>query len=147
MTNTFNHYPRWARTLAHGIRARLGNTFILHGNTLDLVPVPKEDPAPGEAADFEPITPFLATWVFGQRDVVIEYQRANGAIFHTRESHKHFTDAVAVVDAVHGTGHAVSLPRDPVVFCALLDSGFSNRSCIVSLRLAWLSCFPTPKVV
>ena len=122
MTNTFNHYPRWARTLAHGIRARLGNTFILHGNTLDLVPVPKEDPAPGEAADFEPITPFLAKWVFGQRDVVIEYQRANGAIFHTRESHKHFTDAVAVVDAVHGTSHAVSLPRDPVVFCALLDS-------------------------
>ena len=41
--------------------------------------------------------------MFGQRDVVIEYQRANGAIFHTRESHKHFTDAVAVVDAVHGT--------------------------------------------
>ena len=28
---------RWARRLAHGIRARLGNTFVLHGNTLDLV--------------------------------------------------------------------------------------------------------------
>jgi ATP-dependent 26S proteasome regulatory subunit len=122
MTSAFDHYPRWARTLAHGIRARLGNTFILHGNTLDLVPVPKEGDAPREVADFEPIAPFLARWVFGQRDVVIEYQRANGAMFHTRESHKHFTDAVAVVDAVHGTGYAVSLPRDPVAFCALLDS-------------------------
>ncbi len=53
---------------------------------------------------------------------MIEYQRANGAMFHTRESHKHFTDAVAVVDAVHGTDLARSLPRDPAAFCSLLDS-------------------------
>lgn len=122
MTNAFDDYPQWARTLAHGIRARLGNTFVLHGNTLDLVPAPKAAAAPRAIADFVPVTQFLAEWVFGQRDVVIEYQRANGAIFHTRESHKHFTEAVAVVDAVHGTGFAVSLPRDPVAFCALLDS-------------------------
>ena len=60
--------------------------------------------------------------MFGQRDVVIEYQRANGAIFHTRESHKHFTEAVAVVDAIHGTDLARSLPREPAVFFSLLDS-------------------------
>ena len=49
---------------------------------------------PDDAADdrrLRAVTRFLADWVFGQRDVVIEYQRANGAIFHTRESHKHFT--------------------------------------------------------
>ncbi len=69
-----------------------------------------------------PLTTFLADWVFGQRDVVIEYQRANGAVFHTRESHKHFTDAVSVVDSVHGTDFALALPREPAPFCALLDS-------------------------
>jgi hypothetical protein len=122
MTNAFDDYPRWARKLAHSIRARLGNTFVLHGNTLDLVPVPKTAGTPRSISDFEPVTAFLANWVFGQRDVVIEYQRANGAIFHTRDSHKHFTDFVAVVDAVHGTAFAVSLPRDPVQFCSLLDS-------------------------
>ena len=122
MTRTFDAYPRWARKLAHAIRARLGNTFVLHGNTLDLVPAPPKGDAPRTPGDFEPIAPFLAHWVFGQRDVVIEYQRANGAIFHTRESHKHFTDSVAVVDAVHGTGFATALPREPVAFCALLDS-------------------------
>ena len=106
MSNAFDDYPRWARKLAHSIRARLGNTFVLHGNTLDLAPAPKQKDAPRTLADFEPIAPFLAKWVFGQRDVVIEYQRANGAIFHTRESHKHFTDAVAIVDAVHGTSFA-----------------------------------------
>jgi ATP-dependent 26S proteasome regulatory subunit len=122
VTTTFERYPRWARTLAHGIRARLGNTFVLHGNTNDLVPVPKAAGETRAAGDFVPMMRFLADWIFGQRDVVIEYQRANGAIFHTRESHRHFTEAVSVVDSVHGTQFALSLPREPVPFCALLDS-------------------------
>lgn len=122
MTTSFDHYPVWARTLAHGIRARLGNTFVLHGNTHDLVPAPTPAGTPQKLADFVPLTTFLAEWMFGQREVVIEYQRANGAVFHTRESHKHFTEAVAVVDAIHGTDLARSLPRDPAVFFSLLDS-------------------------
>ncbi|MGE0704527.1 MAG: ATP-binding protein [Vicinamibacterales bacterium] len=122
MTTTFDAYPRWAKRLAHGIRARLGNTFLLHGNTHDLVPVPKNAGDVRTTTDFVPLTKFLADWIFGQRDVVIEYQRANGAVFHTRDSHRHFTEAVSVVDAVHGTEFARSLPRDPVAFCALLDS-------------------------
>ena len=44
VSTPFGHYPRWAQTLAHGIRARLGNTFILHGNTHDVVPLPPTDP-------------------------------------------------------------------------------------------------------
>ena len=73
------HYPRWARTLAHGIRARLGNTFVLHGNTHDLVAAAAGRPPASDASSFVPLTAFLAEWIFGQRDVVIEYQRANGA--------------------------------------------------------------------
>jgi AAA+ superfamily predicted ATPase len=122
MTDLVEQYPRWARKLAHGIRARLGNTFVLHGNTHDLVPVPASPDGAGAAADFVPLTRFLSDWVFGQRDVVIEYQRANGAIFHTPQSHKHFVESVAVVDSVHGTDHARSLPREPGPFLSLLDS-------------------------
>ena len=122
MTDLVEQYPRWARKLAHGIRARLGNTFVLHGNTHDLVPVPGSPDRAGGASDFVPLTRFLSDWVFGQRDVVIEYQRANGAIFHTPQSHKHFVESVAVVDSVHGTDHARSLPREPGPFLSLLDS-------------------------
>jgi SpoVK/Ycf46/Vps4 family AAA+-type ATPase len=122
VTGVFTDYPRWARALAHGIRARLGNTFILHGNTHDLAPAPRPAGTAREPGDFVPLSRFLADWVFGQREVVLEYQRANGAVFHTRESHRHFTEAVAVVDAVHGTDFALRLPRDPVGFCTLLDS-------------------------
>ena len=118
---TFEGYPAWARTLAHGIRARLGNTFVLHGNTHDLVPVPKTAGLAGPG-DFVPMGRFLADWIFGQRDVVIEYQRANGASFLTRESHRYFTEAVSVVDSVHGTDFARALPREPVAFASLLDA-------------------------
>ncbi len=118
----FEHYPRWARTLAHGIRARLGNTFVLHGNTHDVVAAPIADARPRTADDFVPLTRFLAEWIFGRREVVIEYQRANGAVFHTREAHARFSEAVSVVDSVHGTNYAQALPRDPVAFCALLDT-------------------------
>ena len=122
MTTTFENYPAWARQLAHGIRARLGNTFLLHGSTHDLVPLPKPLEEPRVPRDFVPLTRFLADWIFGKREAVIEYQRANGAIFHTRESHRHFAESVAVIDSVHGTEFATSFPRDPVAFCALLDS-------------------------
>jgi len=121
MTDVVESYPRWARTLAHAIRARLANSFILHGNTNDLVPAPRPEGS-SAAGGSVPLTRFLSDWVFGQRDVVIEYQRANGAIFHTRESHKHFVDSVEVVDAVHGTDLARSLPRDPGTLFSLLDS-------------------------
>ena len=114
MIDPIASYPTWARTMAHGIRARLGNTFILHGNTHDLVSAP--------ASRHVPLTTFLAEQVFGQRDVVIEYQRANGAVFHTRESHRLFTEALSAIDAVHGTEYARSIPRDPSTFCSLLDS-------------------------
>ena len=86
MTTPFVHYPRWAQTLAHGIRARLGNTFVLHGNTLDLLPVPKGAGEPRTMADFLPLSRFLGEWIFGQRQVVIEYQRANGAILGPHSS-------------------------------------------------------------
>jgi AAA+ superfamily predicted ATPase len=119
--SAFENYPGWARKLAHGIRARLGNTFILHGNTHDVVAVPRPTGA-NQKPEFVPLTTFLAEWIFGQRDVAIEFQRANGAIFHTRQSHKQFVDAVEVVDSIHGTNFAQSLPRDPGTFFSLLDS-------------------------
>ena len=122
MSQSFDRYPRWARTLAHGIRARLGNTFLLHGNTHDLVAVPAPPDGTRSTTEFVPLTRFLADWIFGQREVVIEYQRANGAVFHTRESHRHFTEAVSVVDSVRGTDFAVSLPREPLPLCALIDA-------------------------
>jgi len=122
MSDPIATWPAWARTLAHAIRARLGNTFLLHGNTHDLVSAPGAIAPGAPAVRFVPLSEFLAGQVFGTRQVVIEFQRANGALFHTRESHKLFTEALGAIDAVHGTDYARSIPRDPATFCSLLDS-------------------------
>jgi AAA+ superfamily predicted ATPase len=122
MSDPVTHFPAWARRLAHAIRARLGNTFILHGSTNDLVATGAKQGSAPSAESFMPLTRFLSDQVFGRRRVVIEYQRANGPIFHTPESHRLFTEAIEIVDVVHGTDHARSLPRGPVEFLGLLDS-------------------------
>ncbi len=127
MSDPVTRFPAWARALAHAIRGRLGNTFVLHGSTHDVVAPARADGTTPAAEDFVPLTKFLSNEVFGRRQVVIEYQRANGPIFHTPESHRRFTEAMEIVDLVHGTEHARSLPREPVEFLGLLDS-FMQRS-------------------
>jgi hypothetical protein len=123
----------WVRQLADSIRARLGNTFVLHGNVYDVM-------ADGRGAHV-PVPRFLAEQIFGQRDVVIEYQRANGPIFHTPDSHRRFSEVVQVIDLVHSTDHARSLPRDPVQFLGLLDSflqhAVKEKRCGVAILLPY----------
>ncbi len=57
MSDSFDTYPQWAQQLAHGMRGRLANTFILHGNVNDLAPAPA---SVDTRADFVPLTDFLA---------------------------------------------------------------------------------------
>ena len=106
----------WTESILHGIRARLGNTFILHGSPGDLVPTP-ESPA-----RYVSLTQFLRECVFDGRHAVIEYNRADGPVFHSRQSHAAFAAKVSVYDSVHGTNFAQTLPRDPATFLPLLDS-------------------------
>ena len=67
MTDPIATWPAWARTLAHAIRARLGNTFLLHGNTHDLVPAPAPIEGGAGPVRFVPLSEFLAGQVFGTR--------------------------------------------------------------------------------
>jgi SpoVK/Ycf46/Vps4 family AAA+-type ATPase len=125
MTDEFAAYPAWTQKVVRAIRARLGNTFILHGNPHDLVEVPASlaaaaTPSASQARHV-PLAAFLAEQVFGKRQVVIEYHRADGPVFHTRDSHTLFVEKIAFYDAVHGTNMAQSMPRDPASFLPLLD--------------------------
>jgi len=54
MTDLVTMYPRWAQKLAHGIRARLGNSFVLHGNVRDLAPWKRNG-----STEFLPLQRFL----------------------------------------------------------------------------------------
>ncbi len=66
-------YPDWSRRLAELYFSGTTSVFVLHGNTLDLVPV-----ARGERAHFGTLTEFLAEQLFGRWDLVLRYDLASG---------------------------------------------------------------------
>jgi ATP-dependent Zn protease len=86
--------------------------FILHGNIYDLVP--------GNPA--MPLAKFLQTAMFGQREIVLSYDRGGGITFARPEVQKDFSLALSGYDSFHGTNFAQSLPRNPDGVLNILDN-------------------------
>src|SRR5260370_40211643 len=62
--------PTWARELSEKYYSRSFSLFVLYGNVRDLVPLRSE-----ETTSFVPLDEFLAGALFGQRDLVLHYDR------------------------------------------------------------------------
>lgn len=118
----YQHYPKWAQTLAQRYLSRTVNQFILHGNVHDLVPVEKSD-----KIDFFRLKSFLSEEFFGARDCVIFYDRSSGIYFRDKETQKDFNQAIAARDSLLGTEYAKKLPKDPVGVFSLLEQYFRIR--------------------
>src|ERR1700730_1255437 len=108
--------PPWARELAEKYYSRSFAVFVLHGNVRDLVPVRRPD-----ATEFVPLEQFLSTALFGQRDLILHYDRG-GLSFGSAESQADFRRALEGYDSFHGTNHAQGLPRNPDAVLNLLDN-------------------------
>ena len=84
--------PLWARQLAESYYSRTIATFVLYGNVRDYVPLRSRDPgsisagsssgdrhpvgtARGYAAEYLTLPRFLNQALFGQRDLVVTYDR------------------------------------------------------------------------
>jgi len=90
--------------------------FVLYGNVRDLVPLRRQD-----GTDFVPLEQFLSTALFGQRDLILHYDRG-GLSFGTPESQADFRRALEGYDSFHGTNYAQGLPRNPDAVLNLLDN-------------------------
>jgi AAA+ superfamily predicted ATPase len=108
--------PPWARELSEKYYSRSFAVFVLHGNVRDLVPVRRKD-----ATEFVPLEQFLSTALFGQRDLILHYDRG-GLSFGSAESQADFRRALEGYDSFHGTSHAQGLPRNPDAVLNLLDN-------------------------
>src|SRR5258708_16224132 len=62
--------PAWARELSEKYYSRSFALFVLYGNVRDLVPLRGQ-----ETINFVPLDEFLSGALFGQRDVVLHYDR------------------------------------------------------------------------
>jgi AAA+ superfamily predicted ATPase len=108
--------PPWARELSEKYYSRSFAVFVLHGNVRDLVPVRRPD-----ATEFVPLEQFLSTALFGQRDLILHYDRG-GLSFGSAESQADFRRALEGYDSFHGTNYAQGLPRNPDAVLNLLDN-------------------------
>src|SRR5580693_3063733 len=108
--------PAWARELSEKYYSRSFALFVLHGNVRDLVPLPKQ-----ESTQFVPLDEFLSGALFGQRDLVLHYDRG-GLSFGSAESQADFRRALEGYDSFHGTTYSQGLPRNPDAVLNLLDN-------------------------
>jgi SpoVK/Ycf46/Vps4 family AAA+-type ATPase len=109
--------PPWARQLAEKYYSRTIATFVLCGNVRDSVPLRR-----GSAAEFLTLPRFLNEALFGQRDLVVTYDRGGGISFARPEMQEDFRRALAGYDSFHNTNYAATLPRNPDGVLNLLDN-------------------------
>jgi AAA+ superfamily predicted ATPase len=112
----FEGLPQWARDLSEKYYSRSFALFVLHGNVRDLVPIRRQT-----KTDFVPLEQFLSTALFGQRDLILHYDRG-GLSFGSPDSQADFRRALEGYDSFHGTNYAQGLPRNPDAVLNLLDN-------------------------
>jgi SpoVK/Ycf46/Vps4 family AAA+-type ATPase len=114
-----NGFPHWAREFSEKYYSGAYAMFVLHGNVHDIVPRPRPD----GATEFLALRKFLEVELFGQRDLVLTYDRGTGLHFANADVQKDFQNALGGYDSFHGTRYAQSgLPRNPDGVLNLLDN-------------------------
>jgi AAA+ superfamily predicted ATPase len=108
--------PPWARELSEKYYSRSFTMFVLHGNVRDLVPLGRKD-----TTEFVPLEQFLSTALFGQRDLILHYDRG-GLSFGSPDSQADFRRALEGYDSFHGTNYVQGLPRNPDAVLNVLDN-------------------------
>jgi AAA+ superfamily predicted ATPase len=108
--------PPWARELSEKYYSRSFTMFVLHGNVRDLVPLGRKD-----TTEFVPLEQFLSTALFGQRDLILHYDRG-GLSFGSPDSQADFRRALEGYDTFHGTNYVQGLPRNPDAVLNVLDN-------------------------
>ncbi len=109
--------PDWARQLAQSYYSGAFALFVLHGSVRDLVPFRGEN-----SIQFLPLHRFLREALFGQRDLVLTYDRGGGLSFTPPEMQADFLRAMQGYDGYHGTNYSTGLPRNPDGVLNLLDT-------------------------
>ena len=109
--------PAWARELSEKYYSRSFALFLLSGNVRDQVPLRRN-----EQTEFVSVEEFLSNALFGQRDLILHYDRG-GLSFGSAESQADFRRALEGYDSFHGTSYAQGgIPRSPDAVLNLLDN-------------------------
>src|SRR5438132_7741121 len=108
--------PSWARELSEKYYSRSFAMFVLYGNVRDLVPLRSKS-----SIDFVDLNQFLSNALFGQRDLILNYDRG-GLSFGTSDTQADFRRALEGYDTFHSTAYAQAIPRNPDGVLNILDN-------------------------
>lgn len=116
--------PVWARQLTEKYYSGAFSMFVLHGNIHDLVPHDSGQPMSRDARRVFalPLGKYLESAMFGQREIVLSYDRGGGITFATPDVQKDFANALRGYDSFHGTNFSQALPRNPDGVLNILDN-------------------------
>src|ERR1039457_3285180 len=109
--------PAWAKELSEKYYSRTITMFVLHGNVRDLVAFRHDG-----TLEFCALSRFLRSGLFGQRDIVVTYDRGGGLSFAEPRMQEDFRQAISGYDQFHGTSYSTALPRNPDGVLNLLDN-------------------------
>jgi AAA+ superfamily predicted ATPase len=110
--------PAWARELSEKYYSRSFAVFVLYGNVRDLVPLRTQE----GASSFASLEDFLSGALFGQRDLILHYDRG-GLSFGNPATQADYRRALEGYDSFHGTSYSQGgLPRNPDAVLNLLDN-------------------------
>jgi len=112
-----NKLPGWAQDLSEKYYSGAYVQFVLHGNVHDLVPWRRSS-----GTEFLSLKDFLQKGLFGQRQIVFDYDRGGGLSFSTNEMQADFRSALSGYDTFHGTTYSAGLPRNPDGVMNILDN-------------------------
>jgi AAA+ superfamily predicted ATPase len=109
--------PEWARELSEKYYSRSYAMFVLFGNVRDVIPLRQPS-----GTSFLSLDQFLSGALFGQRDLVLHYDRG-GLGFGAADTQADFRRALEGYDSFHGTSFAKGgLPRNPDAVLNILDN-------------------------
>ncbi len=116
--------PAWARQLSEKYYSGAFSMFVVYGNIYDLVPYDSGQPPAKDEKRVSALSlgKFLQTGMFGQRDIVLSYDRGGGIGFANPEVQKDFTRALGAYDSFHGSNYSQALPRNPDGVLNILDN-------------------------
>ncbi len=96
--------PAWAQDLAYKYCSKTANLYIVHGNIRDFLPHQMND----DEFNFVKIQDYIAEVLFGNRDIIVFYDRSSGVSFCTPKMKNEYLQCLANGDSEK------LLSRDPM---------------------------------
>jgi AAA+ superfamily predicted ATPase len=110
--------PSWAQELSYKYCSKTANLYIIHGNIRDFLPHKMNE---GEF-NFVKIQDYVSEVMFGNRDIIVFWDRSSGVSFCTPEMKRDYVRSMR--EAIPDSGDDELLSTDPMVAFKLLEKYF-----------------------